>query len=136
MRKLVVVFVFMFCFTFSAHGQKTRLGQSPEKPNPADFSIRVHVSATHIRYYCSTDKDGYPECRRLFADVIVNGRKLELSGATTLGKNKFALLLPGDYKARLTKDVNDETGAVINQEYDLLLSDSATWHCVATGVSE
>jgi hypothetical protein len=136
MRKFIVVLVLILCFSHLVHGQKTRFGQSPEKPNPAEYSVKMHVSATHIRYYCSTDKDLYNECHRLFADVIVNGRRLEVSGATIIGKNKFALLVPGDYMARLTKDVNDETGAVINQEYDLLLSDSAIWHCVTTGIAE
>ncbi len=136
MRKFIAVLALLLCSTFMAHGQKTRYGQVPEKLNPADFSINMHVSATHIRYYCSGDKDMYLECRRLFADVVVNGKKLELSGATTIGKNKFVLFVPGDYKARLTKNVNDENGAVINQEYDVMLSDATTWHCVTTGISE
>ena len=136
MRKFIVVVALLLCSTLSVYGQKTRFGQSLEKPNPADFSIKVHVSATHIQYYCSSDKDVYPECRRLFADVILNGRKLELSGATTIGKNKFVLFVPGDYKARLTKNVSDENGTVISQEYDVMLSDATTWHCVTTGISE
>lgn len=136
MPKFIAVLALLLCSTFSVYGQKTRFGQVPEKPNPADYSIKVHVSATHIRYFCSIDKDVYPECKRLFADVIVNGRKVELSGAAIIGKNKFALLAPGDYQARLTKDANDDNGAVINQEYDLLLPDGATWHCVTTGISE
>ena len=136
MRKCVVVVALLLCSTLSVYGQKTRFGQSLEKPNPADYFINVHVGATHIRYYCSSDKDMYPECRRLFADVILNGRKLELSGATTIGKNKFALLVPGDYNARLTKNANDANGAVINQEYDVLLPDGTSWHSVTTGISE
>lgn len=135
-RTFIAVLALLLCNTFSAHGQKTRFGQVPEKPSPADYSINVHVGATHIRYYCSSDKDMYPECRRLFADVILNGRKLELSGATTIGKNKFVLFVPGDYKARLTKNVSDENGTVISQEYDVMLSDATTWHCVTTGISE
>ena len=136
MRKFIVVVAHLLCSTLSVYGQKTRFGQSLEKPNPADFSIKVHVSATHIQYYCSSDKDVYPECRRLVADVIVNGRKMEISGVTTIGKNKFALLVPGDYNARLTKNANDANGAVINQEYDVLLPDGTSWHSVTTGISE
>jgi hypothetical protein len=126
----------LFCSAFSVYGQKTRFGQIAEKHNPADYSIAVHVTATHIRYYCSRDKDVYPDCSRLFAEVIINGKKLEFSGASTIGKYKLALLIPGDYKVRLTKNDNDENGAVINQEYDVLLSDGTTWHCVTTGISE
>jgi hypothetical protein len=136
MRKFIVVVALLLCPTLSVYGQKTRYGQSPEKPNPANYSIKVHVSATHIRYYCSGFRDQISCSNGLFADVIVNGKQLELSGVTTIGKNKFALLVPGDYNARLTKNVNDANGAVINQEYDVLLPDGTSWHCVTTGISE
>jgi hypothetical protein len=135
-HRFILLLVCALGFTCSIYGQKTRFGQVPEKPNPADYFINVHVGATHIRYYCPIDKVGYSECHRLFADVIVNRKKMELSGATTIGKHEFVLLAPGDYKARLTKNVNDVDGAVINQEYDVLLSDGTTWHCVTTGISE
>jgi hypothetical protein len=136
MRKFIVIVALMVCFMFPVRGQKTRLGQIPEKHNLADYSSDVHISSTHIRYYCSGFRDQISCSNGLFADVIVNGKKLELSGATTIGKHEFVLLIPGDYKARLTKNVSDQNGAVIKQEFDVLMSDGTTWHCVTTGISE
>ena len=135
-RKFTAVLALLLCLAFSAHAQRTRFGQTPEEHNPADFAVDVHISASHIRYYCTGFRDQISCGNGLFADVIVSGKKFELSGATTIGKNKSALLVPGDYKARLTKNVKDNDGAVISQEYDVLLSNGATWHCVVTGISE
>ena len=135
-RPFIAILALLLCCAFLAHGQKTRFGQVPEKHNPADYPIEMHISATHIRYYCSGFRDQISCGNGLFADVIVNGKKLELSGATTIGKHEFVLMVPGDYKARLTKNVNDANGAVINQEYDVLLPDGTSWHSVTTGISE
>src|ERR1035441_6424592 len=92
MRKLTAVLFLLLCSTSLIYGQKTRLGQKVPIINPADFTIKVHISATHIRYYCSHDKDVYPECQRLFADVTVNGKKSELSGSAKIVK-KYDVLI-------------------------------------------
>ncbi len=63
-HRFILLLVCALGVTCSIYGQKTRFGQVPEKPNPADYSINVHVGATHIRYYCSSDKDMYPECQQ------------------------------------------------------------------------
>jgi hypothetical protein len=137
MRKLTAVVFLLLCLTGSMHGQKMRFGQPlPEKPNPADYSIRVHISGTHIRNYCIEPGASVSCSNGLFADAVLNGKKFELFGKTMIDKHEPALLIPGDYPARLTKDFHNADSAVIYQEYDVLLPDSTTWHCVITGISE
>lgn len=142
MRKFVAVLFLMLCFTSLIYGQKTRYGQHPEEPktpkvpnasnmpNPADSTIKVHISATHLR--SNTE---------FYADVILNGKKIELSGnAVTVKKHSatinYGLIIPGDYQARLTKDLHNADGTIIRQEYDLLLPDGTIWHCVTSGIYE
>ena len=133
MKKFFAVPFLLLCSTSLIYGQKTRLGQTPEKPTPADYPIKMHISASHIVYYCF----GEGGCRGdLHADAILNAKKFDLTGTTTLDKHNPALLIPGDYPARLTKDVQTGNSAAIYQEYDVLLPDGAVWHCVTTGISE
>ena len=136
MRQLVVALCLLLFSTSLIYGQKTRFGQTPEKPNPADYVIKVHISATHIRHYC-TDWGVNVNCGEgLYADAIVNGKKIELSGANVIDKKVIMLIIPGDYQVKLTKDNHNSDNTLISQEYDLLLPDGTIWHCVTSGISE
>ena len=136
MKKLVAVLFLLLCSTSLIHSQKTRFSQTADKPNPTDFTIKMHISASHIRHNCS----GYGDrvsCREgLYADAIVNGKKIELSGVDVIDKKDEMLIIPGDYSARLTKDIHNADSTAIHQEYDILLTDGIVWHCMTTGIFE
>ncbi len=128
MKKLVAVLFIMLC---------TTLALSADKPNPADFTIRVHISASSIQHLYG---NGLPV---LTVEAILNGKNIELSGFAEhfndsghKSGNNFMLLTPGDYQARLIKDVHNSDNTAIHQEYDILLTDGIVWHCITTGISE
>ena len=123
MRKTVAVLFLLFCAA-SLHAK--------DKPNPADYTIKVHISASHI---------DPPTIGRAanYADATLDGKKLQLSGdAVNIGGrvDRFALIIPGDYMARLKKDFHNADSTAIHQEYDVLLSDGTVWHCMISGISE
>jgi hypothetical protein len=136
MRKFVAVLFLLLWSTSPIHGQKARLGQKSETLNPADFTLKVHISATHIRPYCAELGTQVRCGDALYADAILNGRKLEFKGSAELIKHSSVLILPGDYQARLTKDIHNAGSAVIDQEFDILLPDNTVWHCLVSGISE
>jgi hypothetical protein len=126
----------MLCFISLIYGQKTRYGQTSDKPAPADYPIKVHISATHRQYYCSGQFNNISCGEGLYADAIVNGKKIELGGANVIFKKNVMLIVPGDYQIKLTKDNNSADGTLFNQEYDLLLTDGTVWKCFTFGISE
>jgi hypothetical protein len=135
-KKFLLVLFLLLCSASLINAQKTRSGQkASEKPSPADYTVKLHISATHNRDNC-TGGGPMPCANWLYADAIVNGKKFELMGTTNLDKHDSVLLIPGDYPARLTRDVQTKNSAELFQEYDVLLPDGATWHCVTTGISE
>jgi hypothetical protein len=136
MRKFIAVLFLLLCSTSPIHGQKARFGQKAETLNPADFTLKVHISATHIRPYCAEPGTQVGCGDVLYADAILNGRKLEFRGSAELIKHSSVLIIPGDYQARLTKDIHNADSTVIDREFDLLLPDNTVWHCMISGVSE
>jgi hypothetical protein len=52
MKRSFVLSILFLCSIASAQG-KYRLGQPPADQNPNDYTIKVHVSATHFRQ-CAT----------------------------------------------------------------------------------
>ncbi len=129
MKKFTVALFLVLCSAFA---------QAEEKPNPADFTVKVHISASSIPNLYSN------ELPVMSAEAILNGRKIELSGLAVLlnnngqikSGNNAMLIVPGDYQARLLKDVHNSDSTAIHQEYDLLLTDGIVWHCMISGVSE
>jgi len=130
MKKFFAVLFLLFCSTALIYGQKTRFGQTPEKPNPAVSIIKVHISATHIRNFCDKCIDV------LFADAIIDGKKIELTGFPKRISSLSVLIIPGDYQARLTKDIHNADSTAIRQDYDVLLPDGTVWKCFTSGISE
>jgi hypothetical protein len=132
MRKFVAVLFLLLCTTSLIYGQKTRFGQVTEKPNPADFSIKIHISDSHIRQVCVNDL-----CDNLlYAHAILNGKKIELMGTDVIIKKYRMLLTPGDYLVKLLEDIHNSDSTLFNQKYDLLLPDGSIWHCYTSGISE
>jgi hypothetical protein len=136
MRKFVAVLFVLLCSTPLIYGQKTRFGQTPEKPDPADYAIKVHISATHLRNICIQPGASVTCSIGLYADAVLNGKKLELSGSAVFLQKQSVLIIPGDYSARLTKDLHNADSTAIRQEYDVLLPDGTVWKCFTSGISE
>ena len=124
MKKIVVVLFLVLCST-SLYAK--------DKPNPADYTIKVHISAAHFRNIFAQDPR---QCDLLDADVIVNGIKLELAGPAIVIEKRFSLIRPGDYFAKLTKEIHNQDGSAFVQDYEILLPDGTTWKCYTFGISE
>ncbi len=134
MRMLAAVLFLSLCSAPLSLGQKYRLSQSPENQNTADYTIKVHISATHFRTCALVG--AYSTCRGgIYADATLNGKKVELFG--TVDKKYVTLIVPGDYLARLMKEKPRDGGnAVLFQQYFVLLPDKSAWPCQITGFSE
>jgi len=124
MKKIVAVLFLLLCTTSL---------QAKDKPNPADYPVKMHISSTHFRnIFAQTPA----ECDLLVADVIVNGIKLELAGPALVIEKRFSLIRPGDYLAKLTKEVHNQDGSAFVQDYEILLPDGTIWKCYTFGISE
>jgi hypothetical protein len=132
MKKLLALSILLVCSIASAQG-KYRMGQHPVNQNPADYTIKLHISATHFRSCAWTDSPG--QCtREFYADAILDGKKLEIFGA--VDEHQVSLIAPGDYLASLWKKPRDGGKPVLGQTYYLLLPDKSAWPCSITGFSE
>ena len=147
MKKFVAVLILLLCSTSLIYGQKTRFGQEPPfAKHGVDFPIKVHISGMHIRQYCKTDigerltpsnvGDRYISCDDvLYADVILNGKKLELRGDWAY-PNYQLRLLPGNYDARILKAKGQTEDFPINDVYEVLMPDKRVFRGTVTGFSE
>jgi hypothetical protein len=131
MKKIVAVFCLLLCAANL---------QAKEKPNPADFNIKIHISSTQLapNPYVLSDSS-FPI---LIVDTELNGKKVKLAGNILLPhhgvhfiKSPFLILSPGDYQIRLKKDESEKDGSIIQQEYELL-PNGDTWDCSVVGISE
>lgn len=133
-----VVFGAMRGFACSIHaqqGKKDSLGQT----QPALATVHLHISASHLRLNCRDSDIGFGRVScdyGLSVDAVLNGKKIELWGASKIGKQYSALLVPGDYTAQLTYDDHNADRAVISRGYKLLLPDGVTWQRPLSGIAE
>ena len=121
MKKFVAVFCVLLCAATL---------QAKDKPNPADFNIKIHISASQIVY-----APGLPTV----VDTVLNGKKVKLGGYISVGRSmsaSFPVINPGDYQIRLSEDKPEHNGSIIRQRYELLLPDGDTWECWIVGISE
>jgi hypothetical protein len=121
-----------------AYGQKTRFGpRSPEAKTGVDYPVRVHVTAIQIRSHCSELK-GPASCRDVvYAESVIDGKKLELMGDRVWLPTFYVFpVTPGDYKARITKEAPTAVLAPLDREYELVMPDETVWPCSVTGISE
>jgi hypothetical protein len=136
MRKLAVVLFLTIAVLPFIYGQKTRPGQLPKIKQGADYSLKVHVTGVHIRSDCSTARLTDDPCKQIYADAVIDEKKIELMGAeVSYPSYKRFNVLPGDYKARLFKDPHTD-GTGLGMEYEVVLSGEVVWHCKVTGISE
>jgi hypothetical protein len=126
MKKFVAVFCLLLC---------AAILQAKDKPNPADFNIKIHISATQLG---PNPISFFP---MLIADTVLNGKKVKLAGNVLLPgihgpKAPFLILSPGDYQIRLKEDDSEKDGSIVRQAYELLLPNGHTWQCSIIGISE
>jgi hypothetical protein len=125
MKEFIAVFCLLFCAATL---------QAKDKPNPADFNIKIHISSTQL-----IPTSTLPT---LVADAVLNGKKVKLAGNMLLPhgihliKAPFLILSPGDYQVRLKEDDSEKDGSIIRQEYELLLPNGDIWECSIVGISE
>jgi hypothetical protein len=140
MRKFVAVLSLFACCLPYSYGQKTRFGPGLPKAKPEiEYPINVHISEIHVRTECGgPGLAGAGYCNKVaYAEVEMNGKKLELMGAWILlpSYDQFPLH-PGDFHARLLKDVPKASETPIDQEYELVFPDRTVWRCAVSGFSE
>ena len=89
------------------------------KPNPADYTVKVHVSTS--RY----EREVYNALYQIL-EVMIDGRHYDLYGPTSSARAYLSgngLLNPGDYMAMLITDVH-KTPFESLQMYEVLLPDN------------
>jgi hypothetical protein len=127
----------IFVLTLISSASLLVFAQSSQKTKAAaDHPLTVHVSASRIQYNCPIASNGCSSSD-LYADVTVNGKKLQLMGTTQIVRKVLpSPLLPGDYPARILSDTPAAGGSLDRQEYELVLADGTTWHALVTGITE
>ena len=132
MRRLLVALAFCLC-SLAMHGQKTRLGKELPHAKPGDdYPIKVHISG--IRYRQEYIGSGQT-ADVVYADAVMNGKKVELRGDRKVPFQYYKLPL-GDYQARLLKDPHKIGDTPIFQTFEVVLPDRAVCSFAVTGISE
>ena len=116
MKKMALIVLFL---------QSTLLLAASDKPNPADFPVKVHV--VFSRYVQSV---GYQQI-----EALIDGERVELTGFSR------GVLALGDYPARITPKVHGPKNPNtydIYKGYEFLLPDGnlRTYQVTAMGQSE
>jgi hypothetical protein len=115
MKKLAFVIMLFSVLLFSAVAWAV-------DPNPAEYTINVHVSSSHVVETLSIFNQEL--------DVVIEGKRHEL-----LATNVNALLALGDYKAKLVKDEHC-TAYESFQVYEFLFPDKKIGKFTVVGVTE
>ena len=132
MRRVLVTLAICFC-SLAMQGQKTRLGQELPHAKPGDdYPIKVHISG--IRYRKEYVGSGQ-NADIIYADAVMNGKKVELRGDREAPFQYYKLSL-GDYQAKLLKDPHKVGDTPIFQIYELVFPDRTVGSFTVTGISE
>lgn len=132
MKRLFALAILFVCSFASAQG-KYRSGQYPVSQNPADYTIKVHISATHFRDHAVLAVN--TRCGEgPYVDATVNGKKFEMFGC--VDERQASQIFPGDYLGMMQKKPRYGGNMVVGQGYYLLLQDRSAWICSITGLSE
>jgi hypothetical protein len=128
-------FVLVLCLTLCAVAVHAQDQQPSSAAAPAVGAVvHVHVTASRVHRCWDT---GCPDT--VYIEAVINGKKYELEGMASYGrKSKVptdSVLMPGNYQAKLTKDVENGSGLFF-QVYELLLPGGDTWEGTVSGVSE
>lgn len=93
------------------------------QPNPADYTITVHVTASKIRRPINKAGQAGQQIQ-----VVIEGKKYELQGLSD------GVLALGDYKAKLKEFHRNSYD--IYQTYEFLMPDGKTRNFTLTGIQE
>jgi hypothetical protein len=102
-----------------------------DKPNPADYTIAVHVQSSRFVDQCSSDDKGSMCFMILSLSVLIDGKKVELDDQSPSKE----VIVPGDYKARILKEDTSHSYEY-SRTYELLFPDGATRKYNVVGESE
>ena len=102
------------------------LGEKPA-PNPADYTIPVDVTASHLVMLCSSSACSWHEVM----EVVIGGKKYELSE----GSVRNDLLRTGEYKAKILKDETTRPYEYM-RTYEFLFADGKTRQYLVVGEEE
>jgi hypothetical protein len=129
-RSLVVLAVFLF--SVSLYGQKVRFGQQLPSVEPGvDYPIQAHIYGVHLRPDCTQ-----ASCMDvLYADALVNGRKLEFRSISYIPYLPLTMSL-GDYRARIVKAASMTGPGEVGDTYELVVQGNKALRCMVTGISE
>jgi hypothetical protein len=94
-------------------------------PNPAEYAINVHVSASHLVIEPTSTAYVQKLC------VVIDGKKYELEGP---GDGAMLLAL-GDYKTKLVRNEHKGTYSSL-QVYEFLFPDQKTRKFTVVGQTE
>jgi hypothetical protein len=131
-RRVFVALTFCFC-SLVTHGQKTRFGQELPHAKPGDnYPVKVHISG--IRYRKEYVGSGQT-ADVIYADAVVNGKKVELRRDREVPFQYLKLSL-GNYQARLRKDPRKIGDTPIFQVYEVVFPDRTVGSFTVTGISE
>ena len=112
MKKLALFVVLLF----------SALAWAGSEPNPADYTINVHVSSSRRRY-----------SEFLKLKVLIDGKKYEMQALD----GEDSLLALGDYKARTVEvRVKDAHPYDVHTTYEILFPDKKTRRYALTGIME
>lgn len=106
MKKLALALLLLF----------TPAALAAEKPNPADFTITIHVITSASRW----QNDGTLNDSLQILETTIDNQPVELTG------NSMGVLALGDYKARIAASVHGPRNPNtydIYKGYDLLMPD-------------
>ena len=109
-----------FLLSFSMFGWAAPQGQ------PAEYNINVHVSASRMVL------EGDSTLHHQYLNVMIDGKRYELH---SIGGPQ-ALLILGDYKARLVTDEHGKGGYDWWQVYEFRFSDKKTRRFLVVGQLE
>ena len=129
-RALVVLAISLFSVTL--YGQKVRYGQALPSVEPGvNYPIQAHIYGVHLRPDCTE-----ASCMDvLYADALVNGRKLEFRSISYIPYLPLTMSL-GDYRARIVKAASAASPGEIGDTYELVVQGNKTLRCMVTGISE
>ena len=102
-----------------------------QKPNPADYTIAVHVQSSRLVEFCTDVTRGSNICiweQQL--SVTIDSKKYELQSG-----NAKALLRVGDYKAKIIEDKSEHTYEYA-RTYEFLFPDGKTRKYFVVGETE
>ena len=102
-----------------------------DKPNPADYTITVHVQSSRFVDQCSSDDKGSMCFTILSLSVLIDGKKVELDDQSPSKE----VIIPGDYKARILKEDTSHSYEY-SRTYEILFPDGTTRKYNVVGESE